>query len=236
MFSGIAQAEILRNITETSIKVKAAGQGHGRLFIKRFPESSTNANHLRAYLKEFEIVNGFTPDFLVVDYLDLMCSVQQISAENTFIRDKFIAEELRALANEHNLILITASQLNRGSQLVESVEDIGQAHIAGGISKINTADNVVAIIQTPQMKARGEMMFKLLKTRSSAGVGSHFMMAFNSSTLVLTDVGQFENPQSKTLASIVKAKSRSHEEPEQPLKSARQGPSGPFGDLPWNTE
>jgi KaiC/GvpD/RAD55 family RecA-like ATPase len=239
MFSGVAQSEILKNITETSIKIKAAKTGMGKLFIKRFPESATNANHLRAYLKEFEIVNGFTPNFLVVDYLDLMCSVQQISAENTFTRDKFIAEELRAIANEYNCILITASQLNRGSQQVDSVEDIGQAHIAGGISKINTADNVVAIIQTPQMKARGEMMFKLLKTRSSNGVGSFFMLAFNSNTLVLTDIGELDNPTTKNLSSIIREKAAKKEEGPQfpkPIAKPGMGPGGMLGDLPWSTD
>lgn len=187
MFTGIGQSQILRNITEASIKVKAQAEGHGKLFIKRFPESSTTANHLRAYLKEFEIINGYTPDFMVVDYLDLMASCQQISAENTFIRDKYIAEELRAIANDYNLIMITASQLNRGAQLLENVEDLSQAHMAGGISKVNTADNLVAIIQTPQMKARGEMMYKLLKTRSSNGVGNFFMMNFDPVSLNITD-------------------------------------------------
>jgi len=208
MFSGIRQTEILKNITETTVKIKQQQEGHGSLYVKRMPESSTNANHIRAYLKEFEIVNSYLPDFIVVDYLDLMCSVQSISAENTFARDKFISEELRAIANEFNLIMITASQLNRNSQQVDNIEDVGQAHIAGGISKVNTTDNLIAILQTPQMKARGEMMFKLLKTRSSAGVGNFFMLKFNNRTLCLEnleDDGQGRQaPQS--LTDLVKSK------------------------------
>jgi archaellum biogenesis ATPase FlaH len=189
MFSGIPQIDILKNITKATVAINQQKENHGHLHIKRMPESSTNANHIRAYLKEFEIVNGYIPDFLIVDYLDLMCSVQNVSAENTFIRDKFISEELRSIANEFNLIMITASQLGRGAQTLENgIEDLSQAHIAGGISKVNTADNLVAIIQTPQMKARGEMMYKLLKTRSSNGVGSIFMLKFNSSSLTLENL------------------------------------------------
>jgi hypothetical protein len=168
----------------------------------------------------------------VVDYLDLMASCQQISAENTFIRDKYIAEELRALANDYNMLMITASQLNRGAQLLENIEDLGQAHMAGGISKVNTADNLVAIIQTPQMKARGEMMYKLLKTRSSNGVGNYFMMSFNPVTLVIENIisdqdGGTTDKLSKSISSYVKNKGENkkpHEEPPPMIKAKPKNP------------
>lgn len=204
MFSGMSQTDILQNITKTAIEVKKQTEGIGRLFIKRMPESSTNANHLRAYLKEFEIVTGYTPDFIIVDYLDLMASVQSVSVENQFIKDKYVSEELRAIANDFNCFMITASQLNRGAQQVESIEDLGQAHIAGGISKINTTDNLIAIIQTNLMKARGEMMFKLLKTRSSAGVGNYFILKFNPVTLLLENIDEEGARPAKSLSSFIK--------------------------------
>ena len=188
MFTGIKQTEILSNITETTIKIEIQKENYGSLHVKRMPESATNANHIRSYLKEFEIVNGYIPDFLVVDYLDLLCSVQQVSVENTFIRDKFIAEELRSIANDYNLIMITASQLGRSASELSNPDDVGQSNIAGGISKINTTDNLVAIMQTPQMKARGEMFFKMIKTRSSNGVGLSYTLKFNNNTLELENL------------------------------------------------
>jgi KaiC/GvpD/RAD55 family RecA-like ATPase len=201
MFSGISQAEILHNITKTSIEITKRASENGRLQVKRMPESSTHANHIRAFLKEYEIINGFGPDAIVVDYMDLMCSTQSISAENQFIRDKFISEELRSIANDYNSIMITASQLNRGALNLDSPADIGQQHIAGGISKANTADNMAAIFQTPEMKARGEMYYKMIKTRSSGGVGGDFVLNFNPRTLCL------DNQVSDTdLASVVRNK------------------------------
>lgn len=240
MFSGISQTEILRNITKTSIEIKAQAENCGRIFIKRMPESSTNSNHLRAYLKEFEIVNGFLPDFVVVDYLDLMASNHQISAENTFVRDKFISEELRSIANDLNLMMITASQLNRGAQLLENIEDLGQAHIAGGISKINTTDNMVAIIQTPQMKARGEMMFKMLKTRSSNGVGNIYMLKFNPTTLILENMeeeGGGTSNLSKSISSYMRGKiapstQKSDESQPSPTQAIQSQPLD-VGNLPF---
>jgi KaiC/GvpD/RAD55 family RecA-like ATPase len=208
MFTGIAQTEIFKDITKVSIEVMKQAEGHGKLFITRMPESTTNANHIRAYLKEFEIVNGFLPDWLVIDYLDLMASTQPVSAENVFIKDKFVSEELRGIAHEYNLIMITASQLNRSAQNIESIDDLNQSHIAGGISKIMTADNVVAIMQDKQMKARGEMFFVLLKTRSSGGVGNNFMMYFNPVTLILENIetGDGGKGSGKNLSSYIKSK------------------------------
>lgn len=239
MFSGLQQMELMRNITEATVKINQQKEEHGALHIKRMPESSTNANHIRAYLKEFEIVNGYLPDFIVVDYLDLMCSVQSISAENTFIRDKFISEELRSIANEFNLIMITASQLNRSALQVENIQDIGQANIAGGISKINTTDNLVAIIQNEQMKARGEMMFKLLKTRSSNGVGNFYMLKFNQKNLCLENLEEENGPArlSKSISSYIKKKSDGDlQSPDNTTAPKPTGPKSPklnINNLPF---
>jgi KaiC/GvpD/RAD55 family RecA-like ATPase len=240
MFTGIAQVDILKNITKTTIEITKQASEFGGLTIKRMPESSTNANHIRAYLKEYEIMKGHVPDAMVVDYMDLMASNQSISAENQFIRDKYISEELRSIANEFNLMMITASQLNRGSQMLETMEDLSQAHIAGGISKVNTTDNLVAIMQTSAMKARSEMVFKLLKTRSSNGVGNQFMMTFNPSTLILECFAEEDGAtdRSKTLANYMRGKvAKKADDGDtggQAQVSRPQTPSGPTPKMDIN--
>ena len=101
--------------------------------------SGSNTNDIRSYVKEFTIQKGVAPDVVLVDYLDLMFPVnKKISPTDMFIKDKFVSEELRNFAVEQQIVLVTASQLNRGA--IEEVE-YDQSHIAGGISKINTADN-----------------------------------------------------------------------------------------------
>ena len=229
MVTGIAQGEILKNITKVSHEVRKTSHKPGQFVIKRMPESTTNANHVRSFIKEYETKYERTPDFIVVDYLDIMASNEKVSAENLFIKDKFVTEELHAIANEFNLMMITASQLNRGAQQIESLEDLNQAHIAGGISKINTTDNLVAIIQTPQMKARGEMMFKMLKTRSSSGVGSYFTVKFNSYNLRITDLEE-DSDSAPTLASRVSGFRKPEQRKEGVDNSATQ-PSGPAKTL-----
>jgi replicative DNA helicase len=183
MITGIAQKDIFSKITKVTSDLERLQPEMGKLFIKRMPESTTNANSVRAYLKEFEMSHGFLPDVVVMDYMDLMTSNQKISAENLFVKDKYIAEELRSIANDFNLLMVSASQMNRSAI---GAEDIDQSNIAGGLSKINTCDNLVAIIQTEAMKAAGEYMLKLVKTRNSGGVGKVLMLRWNPITLRVT--------------------------------------------------
>ena len=187
METNVAQHDIYNKITKIASDLERIGEKSGNLHIKRLPESTTNANHIRAYLKEFQQAKGFTPDYIVVDYMDLMTSNQKISAENLFVKDKYVAEELRSIANEYNLLVISASQMNRAAI---KADDIDQSNIAGGISKINTCDNLIAIIQTDAMKAAGECMLKIVKSRNSNGVGKFLMLKWNTSTLRITGLEQ----------------------------------------------
>ena len=187
MFTGIAQYDILNNIGKVTTELKKLNVAENQLDIKRLPESSTTTADLRAYVRAYEAEHKRLPDFIVVDYLDLMASGTKVSLENVFLKDKFVSEELRALCAELNCIGITASQLNRGAQQIDSLEDLNQGHIAGGLSKIMTADNVIAVIQNANMKARGELMFKMLKVRSGTGTDAFFIMHFCSKSLRVTD-------------------------------------------------
>jgi len=96
---------------------------------------------------------------------------------------------LRNLAVELNVLLVTASQLNRGA--VEEIE-FDHSHIAGGISKIQTADNVVGIFTSNAMRERGRYQIQFMKTRSSSGVGSKVDLKFNPETLRIEDLEEDE--------------------------------------------
>jgi replicative DNA helicase len=145
-----------------------------------------NANDVRSYLKEYEIKTGRKVDVLLIDYLDLMSPIgQKISAENLFVKDKYVSEELRNLAMELNCVFVTASQLNRSS--VEEIE-FDHSHISGGISKINTADNLIGIFTSRAMRERGRYQIQLMKTRSSSGVGQKIDLGFDIDTLRIFDL------------------------------------------------
>lgn len=183
--TGIAQGDILQQIQKVATEVeKFKDETQGELFIKRMPESMTTANHIRAYLKEFEQTYGFVPDAIVVDYIDLMISNRKVSQDNIWLSDKYKAEELRAIGNDYDCAIITASQLGRGSLTADKV---GQEHIQGGFSKIQAADLMIAIVQSDQMRAAGEYLFEFLKTRNSGGVGSSCILNWDPIGLRVTD-------------------------------------------------
>jgi len=186
MHTGFETREVMRNIDDVHMKVRASQQkSHGSLRIKQLPNGCTS-NDVRAYIKEYEIQTGIKVDAILVDYLDLMMPMsKKISAENLFVKDKYITEELRNLAVELDILCVSASQLNRGSY--EEV-NFDPSHIAGGISKVNTADNVISISTSASMKESGRYQVQFMKTRSSSGVGSRIDLAFNNKSLRISDL------------------------------------------------
>lgn len=187
MVAEYSMKEIFKNLDEVELKVATYKKSKkpGSLRIKKLPEGGTTTNDIRAFLKEYEIQTGIRPDVVVVDYLDLVApNNKKINPTDLFVKDKFVSEELRALSFELDCILVTASQLNRGSS---EVVEFDMSHIAGGISKLNTADNLIAIMSTPSMREQGQYQLQFLKTRSSAGVGSKVNLKFDVRTLRITD-------------------------------------------------
>jgi archaellum biogenesis ATPase FlaH len=187
MTTGIPTREIFKNLDDVEMKVKVIGKKSGNLQVKYMPSGKT-ANDIRAYLKEYEVKMGYKVDVLLVDYMDLLMPLsKKISAENLFVKDKYVSEELRNLAVEKQCVFVTAAQLNRGA--VEEVE-FDHSHISGGLSKIQTADNVFGIFTSRAMRERGRYQIQLMKTRSSSGVGMKIDLDFNIDTLRITDLDE----------------------------------------------
>jgi archaellum biogenesis ATPase FlaH len=187
MTTGVSTRDIFKDLDNIEMKVKMIGKKSGAMQIKYMPSGKT-VNDIRSYMKEYEIKMGRKIDILLVDYLDLLMPIsKKISAENLFIKDKFVSEELRNLAMEKNCVCVTAAQLNRGA--VEEVE-FDHSHISGGLSKIQTADNVFGIFTSRAMRERGKYQIQLMKTRSSSGVGMKIDLEFDIDTLRITDAGE----------------------------------------------
>ena len=187
MVANVSTKEVFKDLDTIEMKVKMVGKKSGVLQIKYMPAQS-NVNQIRSYLKELQIQTGMKLDFIMVDYLDLVMPVSaKVSPNDLFVKDKYVSEELRNLSKELNILMITASQLNRGA--VEEIE-FDHSHIAGGLSKINTADNVFGIFTSRAMRERGRYQLQLMKTRSSSGVGMKVDLEYDLETLRITDPGE----------------------------------------------
>ena len=187
MVANCSTKEVFKDLDTVEMKVKMVGKKSGALRIKYMPAQS-NVNQIRSYLKELQVQTGLRVDFIMVDYLDLVMPVSaKVSPNDLFVKDKYVSEELRNLSKELNILMITASQLNRGA--VEEIE-FDHSHIAGGLSKINTADNVFGIFTSRAMRERGRYQLQLMKTRSSSGVGMKVDLEFDLESLRITDPGE----------------------------------------------
>ena len=208
MLTNMSTREIRRDVDGTEIKVKMVSKKAGKYRIKGMPAQS-NVNDIRSYLKEVQIQTGIKADFVMVDYLDLVMPVSvKVSPNDQFIKDKYVSEELRNLAKELGILMVTASQLNRSA--VEEIE-FDHSHIAGGISKINTADNVFGIFTSRSMRERGKYQIQCMKSRSSTGVGQKIDLEYNIETMRITDENpdNYENNKSQPSAVDIMSKLKS---------------------------
>ena len=202
MLSNMSTKDIRRDMDTTTMKVKMVGKKSGKYRVKALSAQS-NINDIRAYLKEVQVQTGMPIDFVMVDYLDLLMPVSaKVSPNDLFVKDKYVSEELRNLAKELDILMVTASQLNRSA--VEEIE-FDHSHISGGISKINTADNVFGIFTSRAMRERGRYQIQCMKSRSSTGVGMKIDLDYNIDTMRMTDLpddGTDNRPQGNIMDQI----------------------------------
>ncbi len=167
MVSEISTAVWKYNKEAIAQAVLTAGDNNGHFLIRYMP-SGTTPNELRSYLKEYELIYKRSPDLIIIDYLDVMEPNQRVSADNVFEKDKRVSEQIRDIGYDYQAVVASASQQNRGA--VDQTH-INQSHVAGGLSKVNTADIWIAILANKTQRASGECAFQFLKTRSSEGEG-----------------------------------------------------------------
>ena len=206
MLTGMGTKDVMKNASDVELRVKMASKKAGGLQIVQMKNGCT-VNDIKAYLKEFQIQNNIRVDALLIDYLDLMMPVTvKVNPNDQFIKDKFVSEELRNLAIELGVLFVTASQLNRSA--VDEIE-FDHSHIAGGISKINTADNLIGIFSSRAMRERGRVQIQFMKTRSSSGVGQKLDLKFNVDSLRIEDLDEDEQEDTGTTSIYQKLKTKS---------------------------
>ena len=186
MLTNMSTKDIRSDKGNTALKIKLVGKKAGTYQVKALPAQS-NINDIRSFVKEYQIKSGIRIDFIMIDYLDLLMPVSaKVNPNDLFVKDKYVSEELRNLAKELKVLMVTASQLNRSA--VEEIE-FDHSHISGGISKINTADNVFGIFTSRAMRERGRYQIQCMKSRSSTGVGQKVELDYNIDTMRITDSG-----------------------------------------------
>jgi archaellum biogenesis ATPase FlaH len=211
MIARIASRDILPCKTQVANDIEAFGTRTGaRLFIKRMREGVTNANHVLAYLRELEARKGFRPDWVVVDYLDIMQAARKTDSSNMFLKDQMVSEEVRGIGFDYDAIMISGSQLGKhATEKINAGEKTHQGDVQGGSSKTNTADLMISTVKTDAMHEAGEYRFEFPKARNSDASSKTCMMRWNKETLRVTDMSEpelkFKKKTSLTMGDAPKA-------------------------------
>jgi replicative DNA helicase len=165
----------------------------GKLIVKEYPTSSANANHFRILLDELRMKKQFIPDIVFIDYINICSSARFKTGGtiNSYGYIKAIAEELRGLAMERDIPIISATQTNRGGF---SSTDVDLTDTAESFGLPATADLMIALITTDELEKSGHIMIKQLKNRyNTKTTNKKFIVGLNYSKMKFYDVDSKES-------------------------------------------
>lgn len=167
---------------------KVKSKTTGKLFIKEYPTGSAHTGHFRALLEELKLKQSFSPDLIVVDYLGICASARMKmgGSVNSYAYVKAIAEELRGLAVEYDVPILTGAQLNRGGF---DNSDVDLTSTADSMGLVMTLDVFFALIRTDELDDQNTIMVKQLKNRySDPGTNKRFLLGLNRPKMQFYDV------------------------------------------------
>jgi len=165
-------------------------KSQGTLIIKEYPTASAHAGHFRALLNELSLKKSFKPDIIFVDYLNICASSRHKanSSINSYTYIKAIAEELRGLAVETNVPIVSATQTTRSGYGNSDVELTDTSESFGLPA---TADLMFALISTEELEQLGQIMVKQLKNRyNDPTMNKRFVVGIDRAKMRLYDVEQ----------------------------------------------
>jgi archaellum biogenesis ATPase FlaH len=163
---------------------------NGKLIIKEYPTASANVTHFKHLLNELKLKRQFIPDIIYIDYLNICSSsrVKQGNSVNSYTYIKAIAEELRGLAVEHKVPVISATQTTRSGY---TNSDVGLEDTSESFGLPATADLMFALISTEELEAMNQIMVKQLKNRyNDPTTNKRFVIGVDRAKMKLYDVEQ----------------------------------------------
>lgn len=171
-------------------KLQQTGQGvmpPGHLTVKEFPTSQATVPMIEQYIKDLEAAKHMKIQVVVIDYINILANYRNPNTENTYMKIKQIAEDLRAMAVRNDLLIITATQINRGAW---DANEVKMEHIAESAGLGHTVDMMYAIIQDSEMHAKCEYFLKILKIRDGSGKNTKCKFNINYDYMRLTETSE----------------------------------------------
>ena len=185
----IDQLDKLSKVMFDNKIAKIAQKNIGKLIVKEYPTGAAHTGHFRALLNELKLKKDFVPNIIFIDYLNI-CSSSRMKglggSINTYSYIKSIAEEMRGLAVEFNVPIMTATQTTRSGF---SNSDVGLEDTSESFGLPATADLMFALVSTEELDKLGQMMVKQLKNRyNDPTFKKRFVVGVDRSKMRLYDV------------------------------------------------
>lgn len=180
-------------------RLETVGDGFtppGQLFIKQFPTSQATVLDIEAYLTQVEEEKQIKLGAVVIDYINILANYRNQNTENTYMKIKQIAEDLRAMGIRNNWLIVTATQITRSGY---NASDITMSDIAESAGLSHTADVMLGIIQDDLMRASEEYWLKILKMRDGEGKGVKCKLNVNYGYMRLIETDEMSNSNIHTI-------------------------------------
>jgi len=186
-------AEKAKNKDSIKRRLETVGDGltpPGQLFIKQMPTSQATVLDIDAYLTQVEEEHQVKIGAVVIDYINILANYRNPNSENTYLKIKQIAEDLRAMGQRHDWLIVTATQITRSGY---NSSDITMTDIAESAGLSHTADVMFGIIQDDLMRASNEYWLKILKMRDGEGKGTKCQLNINWNYMRLIETDNITN-------------------------------------------
>lgn len=186
-------AEKAKNKDHIKRRLETVGDGFtppGQLFVKQFPTSQATVLDIEAYVNQIEEEKQIKVGAVVIDYINILANYRNQNTENTYMKIKQIAEDLRAMGIRNNWLIVTATQITRNGY---NSSDIGMTDIAESAGLSHTADVMLGIIQDDLMRANSEYWLKVLKIRDGEGKGTKCKLNINWNYMRLIETEETTN-------------------------------------------
>ena len=186
-------ADKAKNKEHIQRRLETVGDGFtppGSLFIKQFPTSQATVLDIEAYVNQIEEEKQIKVGAVVIDYINILANYRNQNTENTYMKIKQIAEDLRAMGIRNNWLIVTATQITRNGY---NSSDIGMTDIAESAGLSHTADVMLGIIQDDLMRANNEYWLKVLKIRDGEGKGTKCKLDINWNYMRLIETEETTN-------------------------------------------
>ena len=177
---------------------KVKSKTPGKLIIKEYPTGSAHAGHFRHLLNELRMKKNFVPDIIFVDYLNICASsrVKGAASANSYTLVKSIAEEVRGLAMEFGVAIVTSSQFNRSAY---DSSDVDLSNTSESMGITHTADAIFGLISNEELEERKQLMIKQLKNRwGDLSYYKRFMVGIDRAKMKIFDLE--EDAQTKVMS------------------------------------